>query len=66
MRPRPRRRRPVLWLCALAAAVAVGSCWIPVRPIKQTKQPRAGWTIGGRVAVVYCRHYQINLAGYEM
>ena len=33
--------------------------------MKQVARPRAGRAIGGRVAVVYSREYQINLGGFE-
>jgi len=47
------------------ALLAVGSCRVPTKPMKQVKQSRGGRALNDRVAIVYSRHYQINLVGFE-
>ena len=64
---RRRRRQKILLPCGAVAAVAallVLRC-IPPASFKAVKSPRDGVPIGRRVAVVYSKHYQINLAGVE-
>ncbi|MBN1346301.1 MAG: histone deacetylase [Phycisphaerae bacterium] len=45
--------------------LAIGGCAIPTKPMKEVKRPREGRALGGRVAVVYCKHYPVNLVGFE-
>lgn len=60
-----RRRRPVRLALAAGLLVLVGLKCIPPASFRRTKQPRGGRAVGGRVAVVYSKHYQISLAGFE-
>jgi histone deacetylase 11 len=46
------------------AGLVKNGCVAP-KSFRQTKAPRSGRALGGRVAVVYSKHYQINLAGLE-
>jgi len=50
-------------LAGLSGLLAPG-CIAP-RSFRAVKQPRAGRAAGGRVAIVYSKHYQINMAGLE-
>jgi len=52
-------------LFVLAAIFAAVSCSLPPKSFKQVKQPRSGRAIGDKVAVVYSKHYQINMGGAE-
>ncbi len=45
--------------------VLLTSCSIPPKAVKEVKSPRTGRALNDRVAVVYSRHYQVNLLGFE-
>jgi len=51
-------------LAALVLAWAGLNCVLP-KSIKAVKTPRAGRVLNRRVAVVYSKHYQINVGGLE-
>jgi histone deacetylase 11 len=58
------------WVIAAAVMPAVLGWWgcasvVPPGSFRAVKEPRAGRAIGSRVAVVYSKHYQINLGGLE-
>ena len=57
----------VAGVCAVAACLALPSCYTPSKApvMKYVDEPRAGRAVGRRVALVYSRHYQINLGGLE-
>ncbi len=60
--------RRVISVCGfalVAGGVVLAGCAMPTKAMKQVKRPRAGRAIGGRVAIVYCKHYQLNLLGFE-
>jgi len=62
------RRRILLVALAVAAALIVvlaGPCCIPPKSFRAVKQPREGRALNNRVAVVYSKHYQINMGGLE-
>jgi len=48
-------------------AMALSSCGGPGKApaLKYVDEPRTGRAIGGKVAVVYSKHYQIDLGGFE-
>jgi histone deacetylase 11 len=53
-----------------AAIIAAGAAWLALRCVppesfRAVKQPRPGRPAGDRVAIVYSKHYQINLGGLE-
>lgn len=54
-------------LFAAVAAVILAGCMnlIPPKSFRAVKSPRPGQALNQRVAVVYSKHYQINLAGFE-
>jgi len=52
-------------LGVLVCGVVLRSGCIPPRSFRATKQPRTGRALGGRVALVYSKHYQINMGGAE-
>ena len=64
---RLRRRILVAVLAVVAGLVVVlaGPCCIPPKSFKAVKQPREGRALNNRVAVVYSKHYQINMGGLE-
>jgi len=57
------RRTTALAIAACLAAAA--GCAPPPKSFKAVKTPRPGRAIGGTVAIVYSKHYQIHLAGLE-
>ncbi|KKL26199.1 hypothetical protein LCGC14_2397690, partial [marine sediment metagenome] len=64
----PRRHGRRMLLIAIASAMGLAICGcirIPPRSFKQVKSPRGGRALGRRVAVVYSKHYQINVGGLE-
>ncbi len=60
-----------LWLAGgLSTVVVLSVLWagmscIPPKSFRQVKQPREGRAMNNRVAVVYSKHYQINMGGFE-
>ena len=50
--------------CAVLACLAFLSCVQP-RALKQVHEPRPGVPLGGKVAIVYSRNYQVDLGGLE-
>ena len=60
-------RRAALAAAAAVAGGLLGSCHYGGKSahMAAVSQPRAGRAVGGRVAVVYSRQYQIDLAGLE-
>lgn len=60
-----KQRQPVVfYILMLLFMFAAVSC-IPPKSFRQVKQPRSGRTIGNKVAIVYSKHYQINMGGAE-
>jgi histone deacetylase 11 len=57
-----KRARRVLIVLALAPLT---SCSVPPKAVKEVKGPRPGHALNDRVAVVYSRHYQVGLLGFE-
>ena len=41
------------------------TCCIPPASMKAVKDPRGGRPLGNRVAIIYSKHYQMNMAGLE-
>jgi len=62
---RPRRRWKLLAAAAATAVLWAGVTCVPPKSFRQVKAPREGRAMNRRVAVVYSKHYQINLAGLE-
>jgi len=61
---RSRRRRILLVVLAVAVAAWIGlRCYVP-RGLRQVAEPREGSPLN-MVAIVYSRHYQIDLGGLE-
>ncbi len=59
-----RKHRVFTTLFIAVFLLTAGSC-IPPQSFRQVKQPRSGQAIGNKVAVVYSKHYQINMGGME-
>ena len=62
------QRRRLYWGLGTALALStayVGSTCVPPQAFKQVKAERPGRALGRRVAIVYSKHYQINLGGIE-
>jgi len=53
----------VVLLCIVGVWIGI-SC-IQSRRLKQVKEPRSGRVMGQRVALVFSKHYQVNMAGFE-
>jgi histone deacetylase 11 len=51
-------------ICLTLLVWSVTRC-IPPQSFRATKEPRSGRAIGERVAIVYSKHYQMNMAGAE-
>ncbi len=60
-----RHRKVSVCMLGPAVALAAGACNLPTKPMKEVRRPREGTVLNGRVAVVYSRHYQVNLVGFE-
>lgn len=65
-----RKGRSRRWLLGAGGIVAALAVWgfvscIPPRSFKAVKSPREGRAMNNTVAVVYSKHYQINLGGPE-
>ena len=54
---------PAAIVVGVIAAILVIGC--PPRSFRAVKSPRPGRALNRRVAIVYSKHYQINLAGLE-
>ncbi len=61
---RRRWKRVLLVLLAFFGAFIGLRCAVPAS-FRATKEPRAGTAVGGHVAIVYSKHYQIDMGGAE-
>jgi len=62
-----RWRRRLVGLGVFLGLLGLWGCiyFVPPKSFKAVKAPRAGRAMNGRVAIVYSKHYQINLGGPE-
>ena len=62
-----KRRRIILSVIAAAglSVIWMETCCIPPTSMKAVKDPRGGRPLGNRVAIIYSKHYQMNMAGLE-
>ena len=63
------KNKRILFVCsflfaAVLAVVLIFSC-IPPSSFRVIKEPRSGAALGGHVAIVYSKYYQIDLGGLE-
>ncbi len=57
--------RAVLFVLLATACLWVGVCCVVPSSMRQVKAPRRGRAYNNRVAIVYSKHYQMNMAGLE-
>ena len=61
-----RRRRRAKWIVAgVLVLLGVAMSCLPPKSFKQVKTPRSGRAMNQKVAIVYSKHYQINVGGLE-
>jgi histone deacetylase 11 len=60
-----KRRRRIILVAGGVIALTIFGCVYPPKSFRAVKQPRAGRAMNDKVAIVYSKHYQINVGGLE-